>query len=387
MTNCVPLSAKNPRPAASPGKPHLLIVGSTLHVGGAENMIACLARDIDRHAFNVTACFLKENGVVGEQMVREGVRLLPLPGRMAGQVDRLTSLKLRRLIKANGINLIHTHDVHGLIDGCICKAIVPGLRHVHTFHWGNYPERDTRYGRIEKLLWRIPDALVAVGHQQAGNIRKLYGIPADRIEVLWNGVQTPNARIATDVLAAVAGARSPIIMSISTLIEQKGLSYLVEAAALLKARGTPFLLLVVGEGHLRPLLETQAAAHGLADHIKFLGWVTEASERALPACDVFVQSSLWEAMSVVVLEAMASGKPMVVTRVGDNEHVVLNGTTGLTVPAKDAAALADGLQKLLSDAPLRQRLAAAAQERHAAQFTIQHMIDLYQSLYKRVLRL
>jgi glycosyltransferase involved in cell wall biosynthesis len=363
----------------------LLIVASTLHVGGAERVMACLAKGIDRSKFDVSVVYLKENGVVGEELERAGVQVVPLPGRVYGQLDRLTSLKLRKLIRTGGFDLIHTHDMHGFMDAVACKVLTPGLKHAHTFHFGNYPHREPNYRRIERLLWRVPDMLVAVGYEQAASIRSLYGIPADRLRVLHNGVDPPVPRLSDKVTAATRDCDVPVIGSISTLIPQKGLHHLIDAAALLRDRGARFRLLVVGDGHLKEPLQKQASALGLQAQVQFLGWVPEASDCALPACDIFVQSSLWEAMSVVVLEAMASAKPMVITRVGENPHVVTDGETGLVVPSGDPRVLADGLQKLLDDPAFAQRLGAAARRRHQEKFTVKNMVNAYESLYSSML--
>jgi glycosyltransferase involved in cell wall biosynthesis len=144
-------------------------------------------------------------------------------------------------------------------------------------------------------------------------------------------------------------------------------------------------MMIAGEGKLRRELEAQAHSLGLQDHVRFLGWVSAASRRALPACDIFVQSSLWEAMSVVVLEAMAGAKPMVITAVGENPRVVVNEQTGLVVPARAPQALADGLARLLDDPDLRHKLGAAAQQRFGELFTVREMVNNYAKLYAQLI--
>jgi glycosyltransferase involved in cell wall biosynthesis len=358
----------------------LLLVNSTLHIGGAEQVAAFLAERIDRRLFDVSACYLKEPGRVAEQMLRAGVDLFPLPGLLGGRRDYFTSLKLRSLIKELGVNIIHTHDLHGLIDGAICRLSTPGLRHVHTFHFGNYPHRRLRHQIVEKTLWRVPDALVAVGHAQAAAISRSYGIPAHRLRILWNGVEDPYETARTGI-DCDAPAEVPVIASISTLIPQKGLEHLLDAAALLRQSGEQFFLLIAGDGPLKQTLKQRISALGLERHVQMLGWVPRAAHRVLPACDIFVQSSLWEAMSVVVLEAMAAARPMVVTAVGDNPHVVLDQSTGILVPPGDARTLAEALRGLLRDGLLRARLAQAARKRYLELFTVQHMTSVYQELY------
>jgi len=369
-----------PGAARTAGRQRICIVASTLHIGGAEQVVSNLARCLDRDRFEVTACYLKQNGIVGQQMLDAGVDLVPVPG-LKGTRDYFTSLKLLRLIRQRRIQLIHTHDVHGLLDGVVCRTLMPSLRHVHTFHWGNYPQREPKYARMERLLWRIPDSLVAVGHVQAAAIGAFYGIPKHRLQVLWNGIVPPVAAVPAEIGAAVANARGPVIGSISTLIPQKGLEILLQSARLLRDRGLEFLLLVAGEGKLRAALETQCREAGLAEHVRFLGWVPDASQRALPACDIFVQSSLWEAMSVVVLEAMAAAKPIVATSVGENVHVLENGRSGLVVPPRDAGALADALESLLKDPELRRRMGETAAARYRAHFTVNRMVRDHDDLY------
>jgi glycosyltransferase involved in cell wall biosynthesis len=160
---------------------------------------------------------------------------------------------------------------------------------------------------------------------------------------------------------------------------------LLQAAALLKQRGKRYLMMIAGEGKLRRELEAQAHSLGLQDHVRFLGWVSGASRRALPACDIFVQSSHWEAMSVVVLEAMAGGKPMAITAVGENARVVINEQSGLVVPARNPQALADALGRLLDDPDLRHQLGATAQQRFGELFTVQQMVNNYAKLYAQLI--
>jgi glycosyltransferase involved in cell wall biosynthesis len=369
----------------------VLIANSTLHIGGAEKVAANLATHLDPRAFETTAVYLKENGVVGEQMQRNGVDLVPLPGKVpapAGikqRADYFTAFKLLKLIKRRRIQLIHTHDMHSFIDAAVCRLLYPRLRYVHTFHWGNYPVIEPQYERIERLLWRVPDSLVCVGHEQAAAMCRLYGIKRDRVRVIWNGTDAPTPHIAPEIAALLPTDGTPVIGSISTLIPQKGLEDLLQAAALLKQKRKRFMLLLAGQGTLRVALEERANLLGLNDCVKFLGWVNDASARALPACDIFVQSSHWEAMSVVVLEAMAGAKPVVATTVGENSRVLIDNEDGLLVPPRAPGALADALARVIDDPALRKRLGEAAQRKYRESLTIDRMVQKHQQLYAELL--
>lgn len=377
----LPSSPDHSRPGVAASPVRLLLTCSTLHIGGAERVAACLAKHVDRRRFDVSACYLRENGVIGESMLARGVDLVPVPGLRPGEPDRLTSLKLMRLVRERKIQVLHTHDVHGLMDASICRRAMPGIRHVHTFHFGNYPNRDRARQRVERLLWRSPDALVAVGHAQAEAIRSLYGIPPDRLRVIWNGVEDPTPTAESEIRAKDLAGQLPVIVSISTLIEQKGIGHLLEASRTLRDNGLAFRLVIVGHGDLRAALEQKSRDLRIDDCVEFLGWVPDAAKLVLPSCDVFVQSSLWEAMSIVVLEAMAAARPMVVTRVGENSHAIVDGESGLLVPPADTDALAMALARLLTDRAMARRLGASARQRYLDRFTIRPMIDAYESIY------
>lgn len=364
-----------------PRRRRLLIVNSTLHIGGAEQIAACLAGNVSSRLFESGACYLKQPGRIADQMLRDGVNLVPIPGLTTGRRDYLTFLKLRRLIRARGIDVIHTHDLHGLIDGSACRLTTPGLKLVHTFHYGNYPHRKLRHKAIEIIASRIADALVAVSHGQCTAIRRLYRIPEHRIRVIWNGVEEPRRpNLQLEMIADVPPG-TPVIASVSTLIPQKGLEYLLQAAAILHRSGEKFTLLIAGDGRLRETLIATSERLGLQDRVRFLGWVSDASNRVLPLCDIFVQSSLWEAMSVVILEAMAAGKPVVATSVGENDDVIVGGQTGLIVPPSNPTELAEALRTLLRDATLRESMGCAGRRRYESHFTVTQMVAAHEELY------
>ena len=127
----------------------------------------------------------------------------------------------------------------------------------------------------------------------------------------------------------MAGVERDIpFVSVGRLDEQKGYTYLLEAAAVLMKREPDFRLSIVGDGPLRQSLEQQAASLGLNDTVRFEGQSAEVS-RYLHRAHVFVLSSLWEGLPYTIIEAMASGLPVVTTDVGGCRELVIDGETGL----------------------------------------------------------
>ena len=131
------------------------------------------------------------------------------------------------------------------------------------------------------------------------------------------------------------------------------------------------------------MLEQRRRELGLEDTVVITGWIPNAAAQALPAFDVFFQPSRWEAMSIAILEAMANGKSIVATRVGDNPHVLEDGVSGLLVDPGDIAGMVDALARV-GDRERRLRLGQAARARFEQRFTLDHMIRGYENVYREL---
>ena len=141
-------------------------------------------------------------------------------------------------------------------------------------------------------------------------------------------------------------------------------------------------LVVVGDGPERRTLEGVVADEGLQSQVRFLGYRQDA-RRWLAACDVYVNSSISEGVSLTILEAMAAGLPVVATRVGGTPEVV-DESCGRLVPARDAQALASVLRELAGDPALCGHLGRAGRARVETQFTLDRMVGAYRDVYRRL---
>lgn len=366
-------------------RPKILLLNSTLGIGGAENVTAALCRGIDRDKFDVILAHLKWRGAIGEELAGEGFKVVSLESETPGKRDYFSSLRLRRFLVAERVDLVHTNDLHAMIDAAACRMSVRNLRQVSTFHFGNYPHQSRRYHLAEKCLSRVPDRLVAVGQVQRQRLLDTYGLHEGRLDMIRNGVPDVGAQASERLRNKIQSNGKIVIGSVSTLIEQKGITYLLDVADQLKRRSLPFKLVIAGEGHLRPDLEAKAAALGLAENVEFYGWVDNAPQRVLPWIDVFVQTSLWEAMSMVVLEAMSCGLPIVATTVGENPYVIRDGENGFLASPKDVDRIADRLGELIRSPELRRQLGQQARSDWEQHYTAWRMCREYEALYADVL--
>jgi len=346
-----------------------------LGLGGAEMVVRDLAHGLDRDHFDVCICCTKGvGGPVGQELIREGFDLFVLPGQREGHVDYLTALKLRRAVKERCVDIVHTHAASALLDAGLSRLTMPRPRVVHTFHFGNYPYRVWRHHVMEGLCARAVDRLIAVGWEQRRRIQQAYRLPDSRIGVIWNGVAVGQPDPDPTFRADVGSSDRLLIGTIAKLIEQKGLDDLLAVARRCREACYPVQFVIVGDGPLRPVLEQRRRELGLEDTVVITGWIPNAAVRALPAFDVFFQSSRWEAMSIAVLEAMASGKAIVATRVGDNQHVIEHGVNGLLVESGDVDGMVEALIRVF-DRETRGRLGRMARIAYEQKFTLGKMLQ------------
>lgn len=366
---------------------NVLLTIENLSGGGAELVVANLCRGLDRERFNVKVCCLNELGERGEQLRAEGFEVDVLPGGERRQDKYFKWLQLRQFMEQHGTDLVHSHSPGSLFDSVPAARLSRRARHVHTFHFGNYPKTSKKRLLLEKFFARGADGLVAVGIEQRRVISEVFGLKPERLSVVWNGIRIPD--LPGESLATADSAKDGrtklVLGSLSTLSEQKGLTYLLDAIEILTRTRRDFELRIVGEGPLRPSLVAKAKSLGLEDLVRFEGWIPDAANVVLPAMDIFVQSSLWEAMSMVVLEAMAAGKPVIVTDVGDNRHVIESGVNGILVPTKSPARMADELNKLMNDRDIRKTLGTRARASVSGKCSIGAMINQYQRIYLEIL--
>jgi glycosyltransferase involved in cell wall biosynthesis len=362
----------------------LMLAIDGLGLGGAEMVVRDLARSLDPTQFDVCVCCTRGlGGAVGEQLLRDGVDVFVLPGQAPGYTDYFTSMKFARAIRERNIDIVHSHAMAPLFDATPCRMMMPGLRVVHTFHFGNYPYDSWRYHLMEGLCARAADRLIAVGRDQRRRLHASYRLRESRISVIWNGVTILPPDPDASLRAKLANGDRLLVGTVAKLIEQKGLDDLIRVARRCRDAGHRMQFVIVGEGPLRPMLEDLRRDLGLEDTVAITGWIPNAASRAVPAFDVFFQPSRWEAMSIAILEAMATRRAIVATTVGDNPHVLEDGISGLLVDSGDIDSMVSALGRLTDDR-LRTSLGESAGTRFEEKFALQHMVHAYEQVYREL---
>ena len=208
------------------------------------------------------------------------------------------------------------------------------------------------------------------------------GVERRKIRLIHSGIDP--SRFAAAALPQNSHTGVVTLGCLAVLEERKGIEFLIDAAAQLQSQGARLHWLIGGDGSRRTALESKAHALGLAERVKFLGFVSKP-EVFLQGIDIFVMPSLFEGLGVAALEAMAAGKPIVATRVGGLAESVLDGQTGILVAPRDGKAIADAVAQLISDPPLAQRMGLQGRQRALEHFTLTQMAAQNEAYYYELL--
>jgi glycosyltransferase involved in cell wall biosynthesis len=312
----------------------------------------------------------------------EGFRVRILPS--GGALDVGSMLRLRRLLRDDRVDVLHTHthfglNVLGRVAGRLAGARVVAHMHIaNVFRPGR--GRSTQIA-LDNATARLCAAIVAVS-EATRDALLAQGYPVT-VRVVHNGV--PDAT-ASPRRPDEAPADAPVILLVGRLAPVKGQAELIDALALMESR-RPVVLLAGKDlergGAYHRELEQRAAAAGVGARVVFLGYREDVAS-ILAAANLLVLPSHDEGLPLVVLEAMAAGRPVVATPVGGTPELVVDGETGLLVPAGDAHALAAALDTLLADGARAAALGAAGRRRFEERFTLDTMTRRLLAIYEEV---
>jgi sugar transferase (PEP-CTERM/EpsH1 system associated) len=294
---------------------------------------------------------------------------------------------LLRAIRAYRPDIVHSRN-WGAIEAVLAArlAAVPVVIHSeHGYEIESLSRTPVRQQWMRRLVCSVADAVFTVSGELRGFHAAQAGIRPDRIRVLWNGVDTQAfapARQARTQMRSQLGISSGdfVIGAVGRMVPIKDYATLIQAAGRLAEAGSNFKLILVGDGPELPRLrELAQSLSGVGSHFLALGRRDDIPA-LLAGMDVFVQTSLGEGMSNTVLEAMASGLPVVVTRVGGNPEIVTHGCGWLFEPG-DVQHLSQLLLMLAADRDFCRRAGQAARSRVEEAFSHSTMLENYRRLY------
>ncbi len=329
-----------------------------------------------------------------KQFAAQGISILtlPAPNRPWAFIH-----SLRTILKLNQINILHatffpTYDFRLILStiGSKCHLI-----HSDQFSRKGHPKSSffspLRFIRNKVLQQFIHTVIADAEFIKSCQIKDMH-MSSAKIKVIYNGVNTTrfvpshNAQSGNILQEFDLPDDAKIIVCIAQLIPEKGVAYFIEAVAQLTHRYPRLYVFLVGEGPQRDELQQKVHQLGLHNHIHFTGLRID-TESFLAVADIFVLLSVWEeAFAFSLLEAMASGCPVVATRIGAIPESVIHQETGLLVPPRDPEAAAQAIQYLLDHDHEREHMGRAARKRVEDHFSLERWVSETIQLYEEILQ-
>ncbi len=367
-------------------KKHLGVLVSTLTVGGAEQVLLELLRHINRDKFDIHVFFLKDLGILGKE-----IKTLNIPvstNIRKGRLDLFTILRLRKLFIQKDIKALLLLDHRDTLFYGVIAARLAGIRLI--VNWQHVTFMRYSWHKLTMFARRLVhlgvDKVVAVARGHKDYISRMEGIPENKVIYIYNGVDPE--RFHSDRSSAQAKLNlgllqeSKVVSIIAVLRPDKAHEIFLQAEqdVLKQIPDTHFL--IIGDGPRKDYLQDLAKKAGLHEHVHFLGFRRDLKD-ILPAVDVNVLSSkpMQETLSIAALEAMSAGVPMVCTRVGFMDEIVIDHETGYLVDVDDAGAMAQKITSILQDGSLRARMGQNAKQMVAEKMNIRHMALCFEELF------
>jgi glycosyltransferase involved in cell wall biosynthesis len=337
--------------------------------------------------------------------VGDGLPTLKLPGlarRLHPLADLRTLARLLALIFREQPDIVHTHTAKAGTLGRIAaflfnathrrrrRSVIVHTFHGHVLHGYFGPVIDVIVRLTELALALITDRIVTISPAQQRDI-------VERFQVA-TGAKTVVIALGLDLTTLLqlapgeADSRQELSIEpgdvvfgfVGRMVPIKDLGTLMSAFKLTLAVCPNAVLLLVGDGPLRPTFEDTVRSLGISHRVRFAGW-NEDLAPVYATIDVLVLSSLNEGTPVAIIEAMAAGKPAIATAVGGIPDLVADGTTGILVRPRAPEALAEAMRRLANDGSLRRQMGAAARVAAQSRFGVDRLVDEIEALYREAL--
>lgn len=355
----------------------ILQLSSARHFGGGERHVVDLANALIQRGHDVFAAVIPDSPLLPEVSQIPNHQVCVLPFRNAADVQ--SAWKLRKFVRDHQIEVVHAHVARDYPLAALAvgsgKARLVLTRHVM------FP-----LSKIHRLTRRRVSRVIAVSEAVATNLRAQKIFHEHQIVVVNHGIDLSRFELAKE---KPAGAKKLLhVGMLGELSSVKGQQDFVRAAAVIADQRGDVEFLIAGQDHSEDgqnqrELETLIQSCSLGNRVRVIDSVVDVPS-FLAGLDVFVSASHSEAFGLAIVEAMASGVPVVATMTGGAQEIIKPDQTGRLVPVGDAEAIAGSISELLSDDRRRELLAVNAREAVAERFSLDRMVADTEEIYLQV---
>jgi glycosyltransferase involved in cell wall biosynthesis len=365
-------------------------------LGLSEKYNVTLAHGLS-HESHMTGAESRSVAKIVVETEKKGVNVIPLSAliRKINPIKDLRAfISLWRLIIREKPAIVHTHSSKAGILGR-WAAKMAGVRciihtpHGHVFygHFGSLTSR--LFLLMEKLSALITDCMIALTEGEKKDYIELLNLRPASIEIIHSGVDInrymkTRIKIKEKKISLGLNPKKLVVGTVGWLLSIKGPMVLLKAMGRIWQKHSDVELVYVGKGELEEELKTESFRMGVSDSVTFLGWRNDVHE-IMPVFDLFVLPSLNEGMGRVLVEAMASGKPVVGSNVGGIPDLIKNGHNGFLVEPGDEIDLSVAIEKVLTDTKMRDEMGRKGKTM-ARNFGVERMVEKIDDLYATLLQ-
>jgi len=317
-----------------------------------------------------------------QEAQNDGLKTAVFDSRSQADLNTISSLK--KFLKENRIDILHTHNYKSDITGFLATRLTH-VKWVATMHgWISGDSKLRWYESLDRFVLKFASQVICVSQNNYDRLLNI-GINRDSLSVIANGIDLEqfSSSSGDQGLKKSLGIdpNTTVITIVGRLGEEKGHKVLFKALSSVIGQYPDIKCLVVGDGPLMEKLKGQAADLGLSRHIIFTGNRKDVAD-IYKICDILVNASFTEGLPMTILEAMASKVTVIATRVGAVPQVIRNGENGILLEPGDAESLSQAITGLIKDAGRRKALAQTAYKDVCEHYSEQQMAEKYKNLYQ-----
>jgi len=368
-------------------QPHLRVLQiiNDVGMGGGEHYVLRLVKLLTKRQILAT-CTCKPGGYFHHSLNKSGIPAFPID--LSPSLCPVKALKIIRFVRAHRIQLIHAHGASGAFYARIA-AILCGIPLITTYHVAitsitDIPKwKKFLYTVADRLMSSIDKKIVVVSRALKRQLVQIAKFRNSKITVIYTGIDADAYGLLDKYTARNRLNIKPtdhVIGYIGRISHEKGVHILLDAFQIFAKEQKKITAILVGDGPFRETLIKQATTKGIMQNCRFLNHRQDIPD-IFPALDLLVLPSLTEGLPQILLEAMASGIPVVASDAGGVPEVVRNGITGILVPSGNPCALANAINDLLFDISKAKHFGESGRQIIEQRFTADRMVNEMITLY------